>query len=91
MRLEVLTRSSAEALDHELNRLERQFKNIHNQNIITDIEKFRKENLTDGKRLSIVIDGPTLAFVLASETMSKKFFRLGLLASSVVCCRVSPK
>ena len=48
-------------------------------------------NLTDGKRLSIVIDGPTLAFVLASEPLSKKFFRLGLLASSVVCCRVSPK
>ena len=38
-----------------------------------------------------MIDGPTLGFVLASEHLSMKFFRLGLLASSVVCCRVSPK
>ena len=39
----------------------------------------------------MVIDGPTLAFVLSSDSLSKKLFRLGLLASSVVCCRVSPK
>ena len=38
-----------------------------------------------------MIDGPTLAFVLASDRLSRMFFRLGLLASSVVCCRVSPK
>lgn len=38
-----------------------------------------------------MIDGPTLAIVLASPLMSDRFFRLGLLASSVVCCRVSPK
>ena len=38
-----------------------------------------------------MVDGPTLAFILASERQSKIFFRLGLLASSVVCCRVSPK
>jgi len=38
-----------------------------------------------------VIDGPTLAMVFASELLSDRFFRLGLLASSVVCCRVSPK
>ena len=90
MRLEILTRPSAEDLEKELDRLGRQYRNIDSPNII-DIEQFRKENLTEGQRLSMVIDGPTLAFVLSSESLSYKFFRLGLLASSVVCCRVSPK
>jgi magnesium-transporting ATPase (P-type) len=90
MRLEILTKPNVEALDYEMDRLMRQFPNINSPNI-ADIEQFRKVNLTDGQRLSIVIDGPTLAFVLASDRLSKMFFRLGLLASSVVCCRVSPK
>ena len=33
MRLEVLSRPSAKALDQELSRLEKQFKNINNENI----------------------------------------------------------
>ena len=90
MRLEILSRPDAEALEVELDRLSRNFKNIDSPNYL-DIELFRKENLTEGQRLSIVIDGPTLGFVLASEHLSMRFFRLGLLASSVVCCRVSPK
>lgn len=57
---------------------------------VRDIEKFKAANLKD-ERLSLVIDGPTLSYVLSSERLSSKFFRLGLLASSVVCCRVSPK
>jgi len=48
--------------------------------------------LTQGrKRISIVIDGPTLLWALADETAADAFFSFGLLASSVVCCRVSPK
>jgi len=47
MRLEILSRPSAEALDHELNRLGKQFRNIESSDI-ADIEKFRNENLTDG-------------------------------------------
>lgn len=90
MSLEVLTSETTEALDQKIARLEKQYQNLDSPKI-DDIEKFRNENLVDGKRLSIVIDGPTLALVLLSERMSKIFFRLGLLASSVVCCRVSPK
>jgi len=90
MRLEILSRPSLEQLEIELDRVRKQFKNIESPNI-HDIEVFRRENLTEGQRLSIVIDGPTLSFVLSSEALSQKFFRLGLLASSVVCCRVSPK
>ena len=90
MRLEILTKPDAESLDFEIDRLFKQFPHI-NQKKITDIEEFRMKNLTNGQRLSIVIDGPTLAMVFASELLSDRFFRLGLLASSVVCCRVSPK
>ena len=43
-------------------------------------------------RLTIVIDGPTLSYALESQgELKNKFFRLCLLANSVICCRVSPK
>ena len=90
MQLEILSSPNQDALEIQIDRLRRSFPNIDYPNI-QDIEAFRAQNLTAGKRLSIVIDGPTLAYVLASETLGRKFFRLGLLASSVVCCRVSPK
>jgi len=45
---------------------------------------------TTAKR-SIVIDGPTLAFVFSSENLQRKFFNFGCQAASVICCRVSPK
>jgi len=38
-----------------------------------------------------VIDGSTLAFALSDKNVADAFFKLGLLASSVICCRVSPK
>jgi P-type E1-E2 ATPase len=42
-------------------------------------------------RMSIVIDGPTLVFALRDEECKAVFFRVCLFASSVICCRVSPK
>ena len=47
MRLEILSRPDAEALEVELDRLSRNFKNIDSPNYL-DIELFRKENLTEG-------------------------------------------
>ena len=41
--------------------------------------------------MCIIIDGSTLAIVLKEKAIADQFFRLGLYASSVVCCRVSPK
>ncbi|CAI2367483.1 unnamed protein product [Moneuplotes crassus] len=41
--------------------------------------------------LSIVIDGPTLGVVLGDEELEFEFFKLAILAKSVICCRVSPK
>eukprot|EP00352_Strombidinopsis_acuminata_P001307 CAMPEP_0176346466 /NCGR_PEP_ID=MMETSP0126-20121128/6258_1 /TAXON_ID=141414 ORGANISM="Strombidinopsis acuminatum, Strain SPMC142" /NCGR_SAMPLE_ID=MMETSP0126 /ASSEMBLY_ACC=CAM_ASM_000229 /LENGTH=134 /DNA_ID=CAMNT_0017694015 /DNA_START=2513 /DNA_END=2917 /DNA_ORIENTATION=- len=43
------------------------------------------------KPISIVVDGPTLTYALADETAADAFFSFGILAASVVCCRVSPK
>ena len=41
--------------------------------------------------MAIVIDGPTLSYVFADPDTSQAFFKFALLASSVICCRVSPK
>jgi len=44
------------------------------------------------KKITIVINGSTLVWALeTSPEVRNKFFRLALLANSVVCCRVSPK
>ena len=90
MQQKILTSTNKNELEDKLNEFGGQFANIDSMNI-SDIEQYRKENLQQGQRLSIIIDGPTLSFVLGSQPLSYKFFRLGLLADSVVCCRVSPK
>ena len=42
--------------------------------------------------MCLVIDGSTLCYVFENGDETKnKFFRLGLMANSVICCRVSPK
>lgn len=41
--------------------------------------------------LSIVIDGPTLGVILGDQDLEYEFFKLAILAKSVICCRVSPK
>ena len=51
----------------------------------------QKEQKLGGKRLSLVIDGPTLAMAFETDESLDAFFKLGLIASSVICCRVSPK
>jgi magnesium-transporting ATPase (P-type) len=43
------------------------------------------------KKIYMIIDGKNLAFVLGDSDLSNKFFKVGLLANSVICCRVSPK
>jgi P-type E1-E2 ATPase len=43
------------------------------------------------KKFALIIDGSTLASVFSSYSLSYKFFRLSLIASSIICCRVSPK
>jgi magnesium-transporting ATPase (P-type) len=56
----------------------------------TTFLKFEKYKNID-KKLYLIIDGLNLAYVLTDLNFSQKFFKLGLLANSVICCRVSPK
>mmetsp|Transcript_31078 Transcript_31078/g.28272 ORF Transcript_31078/g.28272 Transcript_31078/m.28272 type:complete len:134 (+) Transcript_31078:1415-1816(+) len=43
-------------------------------------------------KICIVIDGSTLTYALETDRDTQnKFFRLALLANSIICCRVSPK
>jgi magnesium-transporting ATPase (P-type) len=43
------------------------------------------------KKLYLIIDGKNLSYIIADEALSDKFFQIGVLANSVICCRVSPK
>ena len=57
---------------------------------IDDIaKKIRQKN--KNKDMSIIIDGMSLADILSSKPLKKKFFFMAQAAKSVVCCRVSPK
>jgi magnesium-transporting ATPase (P-type) len=59
------------------------------ENIYLKYEK--ADNLNKDKKLYMIIDGLNLAYILADSNFSKKFFKIGLLTDSVICCRVSPK
>ena len=45
----------------------------------------------DKPKKSIVIDGASLACALKDSATQEKFYHFGCSASSVICCRVSPK
>ena len=49
--------------------------------------------LKDNKKISIVIDGATLIYVLNTKDkhIEELFFQLAIVAHSCICCRVSPK
>ena len=51
----------------------------------------QRDQKVGSKKLSIVIDGPTLSYAFETEESLDAFFKLGLIAASVICCRVSPK
>ena len=64
--------------------------NIHLGGSVHNLDKIRQEQKTL-KRLSIVIDGPSLALAMSDSTTAESFFSVCLRAASVICCRVSPK
>lgn len=61
---------------------------IKNKSLYTD-KNLIKENIK--RKMVVIIDGLNLQHVLNDDILSRKFFRVGLLANSVLCCRVSPK
>jgi len=56
---------------------------------IVKLEQFSKDQYQE--RIAIIIDGQTLIYALENDFISSKFFAFGMRASSVICCRVSPK
>ena len=54
-----------------------------------DVKEILVERSKITERISIVIDGATLAIALLKGER-KNFFKLGLLSDSCICCRVSP-
>ena len=89
MSLEILTSSCEKEFRDKLLILGKKL-NLNLGVKIKDLDQVRQ--MQKGKpRLSIVIDGPTLVYAMKDEFTSTTFFQIGLFASSVVCCRVSPK
>lgn len=89
MSLEILTSSSEKEFRDKLLILQRKL-NLNLGVKVKNLDQVRE--MQKGKpRLSIVIDGPTLVYAMKDEFTSTTFFQIGLFASSVVCCRVSPK
>jgi phospholipid-translocating P-type ATPase (flippase) len=50
----------------------------------------RKDVMSKNPQMYMIIDGLNLTHILHDDILSRKFFRVGLIAKSVLCCRVSP-
>ena len=64
---------------------------INNKNInLEDI--LNKENkIMNFKDLAFIVDGLSLQKILVNKKLGRLFFLLGIIAKSVICCRISPK
>lgn len=69
MVLEILTSPNSDELAEKLTSLTQRYPGIHSASI-RDIEQFRSHNLPKGVRLSLVIDGPTLAMVFNEPSLT---------------------
>jgi magnesium-transporting ATPase (P-type) len=88
MTLEILSSESEQELRAVLLDLIKKY-NVNLAVKVTDLNYIRAQQ--GAKRMCIVVDGPTLTYIMKDPYTSSAFFQLGLLASSVICCRVSPK
>ena len=56
-----------------------------------DLDRIKADLDRESKKLAIVVNGASLAWVLdQSQQMKRDFFKLGYVAASCICCRVSP-
>jgi phospholipid-transporting ATPase len=53
------------------------------------IDEIRYRDLEN--RYYMIIDGSSLFYILRDSILKVKFFKVGLICRSVICCRVSPK
>ena len=59
---------------------------------IAQIKTFLTEHeSSDLSNSYLIVDGSTLTIIFSDPYVSRAFFNFGLLAKSVICCRVSPK
>lgn len=56
---------------------------------LNTINEIKQRKLID--RYYLIIDGASLFYVLKDNVLKVKFFKVGLICRSVICCRVSPK
>jgi hypothetical protein len=63
-----------------------------------DLYKKFTENLevfeyceTHNRKKSLLVEGESLALIIADEDLVKKFIHISSKCNSVVCCRVTPK
>ena len=66
MKLELLSSSSKQEFHEKLLQLSQDYPGILD-GAVTDIEKFREENLPKGMRMAIIVDGSTLATIFEDE------------------------
>lgn len=89
MHLEILSSPDKETLDEILDRIITDFK-IPSK-IIRTLDEVRAIQKGWKERLTVVVDGPTLTMIMKDKIFRENFFNIGVLSSSVICCRVSPK
>lgn len=89
MQLEILSSETEEEFRDKLLDLVKKYR-VNLSVKVKDLRKLARAN-THKQKLCIVVDGPTLVWVMKEEYTANAFFQLGLLANSVICCRVSPK
>jgi phospholipid-transporting ATPase len=72
-------------IENKLDELIRTF-HIGHVELFQDLMKIELEN-----QYYLITDGNMLIQILKSPTLAHKFFKIGVLCRSVICCRVSPK
>lgn len=85
--MEVITIFSAVATEIKETLEDQIKKHIPNDSNFLVLEDI-KEKL--GKPIALVVNGIALSFILSDNDLSEKFFKLGFISDSCVCCRVSP-
>ena len=92
MDLQVLSAGSAEEFGEKMEPLQETYVTL-TQGLsagLASLEASKQSRSSTARKLGIVIDGATLVWVLGNEALRNSFFRLGFVADSCICCRVTP-
>ena len=89
-KLLILSANSAESAISEVSKLHETYITSHKTHPGVSLQSVSDQLTASGVRLSIVIDGITLEWVLSGGEMRRQFYELGYVSKACVCCRVSP-